>query len=111
MYKRQDQVRIAFNLADNPITEHNQKDIFVRVLDPSGAIISDMATGSGTFEQQGREMIYTIRKGVTYQGNNQQVDVLYRNGKPFAKGKHTVELYSEGFKIGQGSFDVKTGLF
>lgn len=106
-----EQVRIAFNLPENPITEHNQKEIFVRVLDPSGAIISDMATGSGTFVHQGKEMIYTIKKNVTYQGNNQQVDVLYRNGKPFGKGKHTIELYSEGFKIGQGSFEVKTGLF
>lgn len=106
-----DQIRIAFGLNDNPLTEQNGKEIYVRVLDPAGAIISDMATGSGTFDYQHKEMIYTIKKQITYQGNGQMVDVIYKRGTPFKKGKHLIELYSEGYKIGEGTFEVRGGLF
>lgn len=106
-----DQIRIAFGLGDNTLTERNSKEIFVRVLDPTGAVISDMATGSGTFMYQSKEMIYTVKKDITYQGNNQQVDVIYKRNIPFKKGKHTIELYAEGVKIGDGIFEVRSGLF
>ncbi|MDQ1089503.1 MULTISPECIES: hypothetical protein [unclassified Siphonobacter] len=106
-----DQIRIAFGLGDNALTEKNEKEIYVRVLDPSGAIISDMATGSGTFMYQNKEMIFTTKKDITYQGNGQQVDVIYKRGIPFKKGKHQIELFSEGVKIGEGTFEVRSGLF
>ena len=67
--------------------------------------------GEGTFDYQHKEMIYTIKKQITYQGNGQMVDIIYKRGTPFKKGKHLIELYSEGFKIGEGTFEVRGGLF
>jgi type II secretory pathway pseudopilin PulG len=104
---RVDKVRISFALADNPLTTQENKEIFLRILDPDGAIISDMATGSGAFVHQGKETIYTAKQQVLYTNSHQNVDFVYTRGVPYKKGKHAVELYAEGFKIGQGSFEVK----
>ncbi|MFT4032938.1 MAG: hypothetical protein QM669_11010 [Siphonobacter sp.] len=106
-----DQIRIAFALVNNPLTQHNSKEVFVRVLDPTGAIISDMATGSGTFLYQGKEIVFTTKKQIVYQGDDQIVDLIYRRGIPFKKGKHSIELYSEGYKVGEGTFEVRGGFF
>lgn len=105
--RRVEKVRISFALADNPLTAQENKDVFLRILDPDGAVISDMATGSGAFVFQGKETVYTAKQQVLYTNSHQNVDFIYSRGTPYRKGRHTVELYSEGFKIGQGSFEVK----
>jgi len=105
--KRLDKIKLVYTLLDNPLTKEEPKDVFVRVLDPSGAVVSDMANGSGTFSVDGNETIYTTKQTVNYTSNGQSVELLYTRGIPYKPGKYTVELYSEGFRIGSGEFAVR----
>lgn len=105
--KRVDKVRVDFILEKNPLTAADNKTIYLRIIDPSGATISDTKTGSGVFDYNGQEQGYTISKDVSYTNNNQDVSILYDRDASFASGKYTIELYSEGFSIGEGSFSVK----
>ncbi|KAA0991044.1 hypothetical protein [Dyadobacter aurulentus] len=105
--KRVDKVRVDFMLEKNPLTENDNKTIYMRIIDPSGATISDTKTGSGVFDYNGQEQAYTISKDVLYANNNQDVSILYDRDAAFPKGKYTVELYAEGFSVGEGSFSVK----
>lgn len=106
--KRLDKIKVSFKLSPNPLTQQNAKDIYLRILDPSGAVISDMATGSGEFTYANKEMIYTAMQRIDYNDTNQQISFVYgRGGQRFNEGRHTVEIYSEGFRIGQGEFTVK----
>jgi cell division protein FtsB len=107
--KKVDKIKVAFQLAKNPLTKEEPKDILVRLVDPEGAVVSDMATGSGTFNtKDGKEMVYTTKQQVTYSNNGPSVEVVYaRGGQPYKKGRYNVELYSEGFKIGEGGFEVR----
>ena len=105
--KRLDKIKLMYRLLDNPLTKEEPKEVFVRVLDPSGAVVSDMANGSGTFMVDGNETIYTTKQTVTYDKSGQDVELLYTRGIPYKPGKYTIELYSEGFRIGQGEFAVR----
>ncbi|RRB00807.1 hypothetical protein [Larkinella rosea] len=106
--RRIEKIKIAFRLGTNPLAQLNEKEIFLRILDPSGSVISDMATGSGQFIFNGQEMVYTAKQTVTYDNSGQQVAFVYGRGNiPLKEGTHLIELYSEGFKIGQGEFTVK----
>ncbi|MFM6947822.1 MAG: hypothetical protein ACKOWQ_02305 [Aquirufa sp.] len=106
--KKIEKLKISFSLAQNPITKLETKTIFLRVLDGEGAIISDEAAGSGKFTLDGKEMVFTNKQNITYSNDNQNVDILFnRGGVAYKPGKYSVELYSEGFKIGTGSFEVK----
>ncbi|WP_375443316.1 hypothetical protein [uncultured Fibrella sp.] len=105
--KRLEKIKLVYALADNPITQEEPKDVFIRVLDPDGAVISDMANGSGTFKSGSDEMVYTVKQTVDYDRNGKNVELLYTRGTPYRPGKYTVELYSEGFKIGAGAFAVR----
>jgi len=105
--KRIDKIKVFFKLAENPLTKKEAKTVFMRMLDPQGNVISDMATGSGTFQFGGKETVYTAKQAVTYDNSGQVVDMFYQRGAAYEKGKYTVELYSEGFRIGQGLFEVK----
>ncbi|QRR02322.1 hypothetical protein [Dyadobacter sandarakinus] len=105
--KRIDKVRVDFILEKNPLTATDLKTIYMRIIDPTGATISDTGTGSGVFQLNGEEQGYTISKDVTYGNNNQDVSILYDRATPFTSGKYTIELYAEGYPIGEGSFSVK----
>ena len=106
--RRIDKLKVSFALAPNSIARQDRKEVFLRILDPNGAVLSDMATGSGAFIYNGREMIYSSKEAVNFDNTRQSLDIMYgRGGVPFKDGKYTVELYSEGFKIGQGDFTVK----
>lgn len=106
--RRVDKIKVNFRLGENPIAQQNQKEIYLRILDPNGAVLSDMATGSGAFMHNGREILYSSKEAVNYTNSRQAVDILYgRGGTPLKEGKYTVELYSEGFKIGQSDFTIR----
>ena len=105
--KRVEKVKISFKLLENPLTKQENKVIYLRMLDPQGNCISDMATGSGAFMFGGKEMVYTAKQTVSYDNSGQNVDFIYSRGSSYAKGKYAIELFSEGFSIGRGTFDVK----
>ena len=106
--KRIDKLRINFKLGENAVAKQNEKEIYLRILDPEGAVLSDMATGSGSFVFNGREMIYSSKQTVNFTNTGQSVDIFYgRGGIAMKDGKYAIEVYSEGFKIGQGDFTVK----
>ncbi len=105
--KKLDKIKLTYTLLDNPLTREEPKEVYVRVLDPNGAVVSDMANGSGTFSVDGNETIYTTKQTVSYTNNNQNVELLYSRGIPYKPGKYTIELYSEGFRIGAGEFAIR----
>jgi len=104
--KRVDKLKLIFNLPENALTAQESKDIYLRVLDPQGAVVANDATGSGEFEVDGAPSKFTARESVAYQNNNQKVEMLYDNAE-LRPGKYSVELYSEGYKIGGTNFTIK----
>ncbi len=105
--KRVDKIKMVFDLPENPLTRQETKDIYVRLLDPNGAIVADDATGSGEFEVNGQETKFTARESVSYLNNNQKVEMVYDNANQLRPGKYSVELYAEGYRIGGGNFVIR----
>jgi len=107
--KKMNQLLIIFTLPSNPLTEQNEKEIILRILDPTGAVISDSALGSVIFQFNDIETAYTSKKVIEYTSNDQRVEMLFSRGENsrYNAGNYTIELYAEGFKIGQGVFSVK----
>jgi hypothetical protein len=106
--KRIDKLKVSFNLQENAIAKHNEKEIYLKILDPNGAVLSDMATGSGTFMVDGKEMIYSSKQNIHFNNTKQAIEIMYgRGGIPMKDGKYAIEVYCEGYKIGQGDFIVK----
>lgn len=105
--KRTDKIHVSVLLAPNGLAKKDEKVVYIRVLDPSGAVISDMATGSGEFMYNGQGMIYTAMQRFNFDNSRQRIDFFYGRGQRFNPGKYNVEVYSEGFRIGEGEFAIK----
>lgn len=104
-----DKIKVIFQLQPNPIAKQDVKTIFMRVLDPDGAVLYDSGVGSGNFDMFGKESTYTAKTDIQFQNNGQGVEIIYGRGSAiqYREGHYKIELYSEGFKIGEGSFDIK----
>jgi FtsZ-binding cell division protein ZapB len=106
---KMDKIKVVFQLSPNNIAKQDSKLIYLRLLDPDGATISDGALGSGTFTMFGKETTYTTKKEIQFTNTGQGVEMIYGRGGniEYRAGHYAIELYSEGFKIGEGSFEVK----
>ena len=106
--KKLAKIKVVFQLVKNDLTEKERKTVFIRVLDPDGSTIFDASTGSGNFTFNGQELAYTTRGDLNYDNENLYIEMVYnRGGTAYREGQYRVELYAEGFKIGEGGFEVK----
>ncbi|GAB3718177.1 hypothetical protein [Spirosoma lituiforme] len=103
---RIDRLKIDFTMLANPLASATGKEVYVRILDANGAVVSESGTG-GVMLFEGHELGYSTRQTVPFDGADQRVDVLFRRDAPYKPGTYTVELYTEGFRMGDGRFVVK----
>ncbi|MTI30835.1 chromosome segregation protein SMC [Xanthovirga aplysinae] len=102
-----DKVKVEFNVADNEVAEIGSKEIMIKIVDPEGNAIFDVATGSGTFMLDNKESFYTAKQDILFDNSNQRVTFVYDKGSDYVKGEYQLFIYSDELEIGQGNFRVK----
>lgn len=105
--KRADLMRISFRLDENRVTPSGTKDIYVVVTAPDGKVITE----GGTFNarEEGVKQ-FTSRVSVNYeQGKAVPVNFDWRQSDKYLQGDYKIEIYNNGFKIGQGVKTLKKG--
>ncbi|GAB3536838.1 hypothetical protein GCM10027443_28120 [Pontibacter brevis] len=105
--KRVDKIRIVFNLAKNDVAAKEPKTVYMRLIEPDGAALYNLATGSGSFEIDGENVYFTAKRDFVFDNTQQQLSFTYDKNAEYKKGEHIVELYTDGFIIGKTSFVLK----
>ncbi len=107
---RTDMLRIMFDIDENRLAESGKKEIFLRITGPSGKILSNAAYGSGvTTTADGESINYTLLKPIELQQNKPVKDVVvdWKQESDYVSGNYNIELFYDGFKIGDGSVHLK----
>ena len=109
--KRVDKLRISFDIDENMITKSEPKDIYVCITSPDGKPVAVDALGSGSFTlRDGTQRPYTQKVQITYiQGQKQPVSVEWSQNSDFKTGDYKIEIFNNGFKIGEGTRTFKKG--
>ena len=100
-----EKLQIRVEISENEFAKKGRKKVFMRIIDPAGSSLYN--SGSGSFEYNGSNLFYTSKQEFVFNNRNEQIDFSYSKGSEFSKGKYRVELYSEGFKIGEDDFWVE----
>ena len=106
--KHINQLQITFVLSENEVAPIEGKKLWIRVVAPDNTVYYDVNMGSGSFTFIGRELFYTAQKEILYDRSQQKVVVYYEKGTPYLIGPHTVEVYTDDYLVGSGSFIVKS---
>lgn len=99
-------INVSFNIAENRIAKIGNREIFMRVVEPAGTILANAGT-SGKFDMDGEQATYTARQQILFDNSRQMINFQYRRSGEYVAGRHTIEIYCEGQKIGVGVFDVR----
>jgi hypothetical protein len=107
--KRVDKLVISFNV-ENRIAKSGPADMYIMVTAPDGKVISDAAAGGGTLTTRtDGDKSFTAKVAVDYtQGTQKAVQFPIRQND-FQRGDYKIEIYHNGFKIGEGVKTLKKG--
>lgn len=98
-------IKINFTVASNAVAEKNMHDIYVRVIDPTGNLIT--GTDSGTFNADGQDLQFTYKTAIEFKDDGSGYTIDWTNPVAFQKGSYTVLLYADGYTMGKTSFTLK----
>jgi hypothetical protein len=100
-------IKINFTVAENSIAEKRMHDVYVRILDPTGNLVTD-PKDAGTFSSDGQDLQYTYKTSIDFKDDGSGYTIDWVNpAPPFVKGTYTVLLYADGSKMGQSTFSLK----
>ena len=107
--KKVDKLVVSFDV-ENRIAKSGPADIYVMVTSPDGKVISDPSLNSGTLTTRTEgDRTYTSKLSINYdQGTrkNLQIPIKWAD---FKTGDYKIEVYHNGFKIGEGVRTLKKG--
>jgi|JI6StandDraft_1071083.scaffolds.fasta_scaffold54102_1 myosin heavy subunit len=109
--KRVDKLRISFDIDENRVAQSGIKNIYVCITGPDGKPLSAEAMGSGNFNtRDGAQKFYTQKIELNYtQGQRQTLSIDWKQNTNFTIGDYKIEVYNNGFKIGEGIGSLKKG--
>ncbi len=108
--RRVDLLRILFDIDENRVAESGPKDLYVKIIDPDGNLISNAAIGSGVTTGAGGERIdYTLQKQVMLTQNERarDVNIDWSRQEDYRRGTYRIYIYNEGYPIGSGSVALR----
>jgi peptidoglycan hydrolase CwlO-like protein len=107
--KRVDKMMISFDVA-NRIAEPGQTDVYVCVIGPDGKPVAD-AKGAGTFTtREDGDKSFTAKVPVVLDASRKKnVEFGFTPDNRFVEGNYTIQIYQNGFKIGEATRELKKG--
>jgi hypothetical protein len=107
--KRVDKMVVSFDVA-NRIAQPGSTDIYVLVIGPDGkAITTSSSTGLFTTREEG-DKSYTAKLPVEFEtAKTKNVNFSFVPGSTFQQGNYKIQIYQNGFLIGEGTKELKKG--
>ncbi len=107
--KKSLKIKVCFDVAENRIAAAERKEIFLKVISPSGTTIAIESLGSGIFTdaESGDPVQYTTAAAFDYSNTRKNICVYWQQNTAFSKGIYKVKFYQNNFFLNEGSFELK----
>ncbi len=103
--KKFSKVKVCFLIDENVLAYKGTRDVYLRVAGPDGIIL--MNKESGMFMYQGKEIAYSSKRQVTYNGNKTDVCIFWVATEEQAVGNYSIDIFMDGNQIGEQTFSLK----
>jgi chromosome segregation ATPase len=97
--------KIDFTIAKNITAETGERIFYVRITKPDNDVLTK--SPEDTFAYENREIGYSIKKYLEYNGEEQQVTVYWNVEEFLYAGDYRIDIFSNGALIGSQGFEMK----
>jgi transcriptional regulator of met regulon len=102
--KRITNIEICFKVLRNITAERGYKTVYLRIADTNGEVLT---TEAKTFEFEGKELIYSAKKEIEYNGEDTPVCIYYKVTEPLQTGSYSIAIFADGNLIGTTGIVLK----
>lgn len=98
------QLVATFSIPQNNSTPVGEKTIYLRIISPSGQLL----TGGGNFSFEGGSVPCSAQKTIEYEGEEiLDMKIYWDVNTPLIAGEYTVELFADNFRLTSKTFSLK----
>ena len=96
--------KIDFTIVKNITAETGERILYVRITKPDNDILCK--DPANTFTYENRELPYSIKKYIEYNGEEQDVTVYWDVEEYLYAGNYRVDIFADGNLIGSQTFEI-----
>ena len=96
--------KIDFTIVKNITAETGERILYIRITKPDNSVLCKNA--ANTFPYENRELTYSIKKYIEYDGEEQNVTVYWDVEEYLYAGNYRVDIFAEGNMIGSQPFTL-----
>ncbi len=104
---RVEQIRVCFQIAENPITPPGDYNIYLRIADPLGSILRESDDFAYSFVHEGDTLQYSVRDSFNYQNQQLGKCLTWHRIEEFEPGVYTLSLYTDEFWLGEAALELR----
>lgn len=102
--KRITNIEICFQVLRNITAERGYKTVYLRIADTNGEVLT---TETKTFEFEGKQLIYSAKKEIEYNGEDTPVCMYYKVTNTLQTGSYSIAIFADGNLIGTTGIVLK----
>lgn len=96
--------KINFSIVKNITAETGERTLYVRITKPDNDVLTK--SPQNTFPYENRELAYSMKKYIEYNGEEQAVTVYWDVEEYLYAGTYRVDIFADGTLIGSQSFSL-----
>jgi len=103
--RKVEQFKVTFTLAENPLTEAGELNLYCRIALPDGRVLA-LGTGDGySFLNDGKRLQYSIKTTVNYETKAKTVTMVWqiREKDAAVPGEYTAQIFTDTDYLGEAS--------
>ncbi|MBT8271132.1 MAG: hypothetical protein KJO25_03710 [Bacteroidia bacterium] len=93
---RTEKIEVCFVLAENPIADTGNRDLYIQILGPDSNVINDM----GAVEFGERSLIYSLKHRPFYDNSAQEYCLQIPNDEAFKEGTYFISVFENDRRLG-----------
>ncbi len=102
-----DKIDVNYVLANNDLASKGEKTLYFQVITPNKSTLHNSSAGSGTFNFDGSERMFTVKKVVNFQNANEKGSLSIPKTDGMTAGKYILNVFSDDHKMGSSEFTLK----
>ncbi len=97
-----ERLQINFSVLGNELTQKEEKDITIRIIEPNGAVLT-----KNTTQLTNSADLYTLKTSIDYDGTEKGVKYYYDHDASYKKGVFKIEVYNNNRLLDRKSFSLR----